>query len=377
MRSQLLNRAGAGEGGQLGPWASLRAVLDNLCGRIRALEDRPSPREGTPGRDGVSISGVRIDDRGHLRITIGGIENDLGSVIGAPGLDGRSVEGPKGDPGEPGKAVQGAPGRDGVSIEHAEVTSLGQLRIRFADGRSIDAGSVIGPQGPPGPKGESIVGAKGEKGNPGDQGARGEKGDPGESISGPQGERGEAGRDGRDGRDGRGIAGAKIDDLGRLCVALSDGSELVLTRVVGPQGPTGADGAGISGLSIIDRDLFATMTTGVVENLGRVVGRDGEPGAPGQTVRGPPGKDAVGIAGIEILDGRLVVDFTDGERKTLGSVVGRDGKNGKDGRRGEPGPPGSRIEFGGAEVIDDLASERIVAREIVIDGVAQRVLVIE
>ncbi|HHJ8458733.1 TPA: LPXTG-anchored collagen-like adhesin Scl1/SclA [Streptococcus pyogenes] len=106
---------------------------------------------------------------------------------GAPGKEG--PRGPKGDPGAPGKeglqgpkGDPGAPGKDGAPGEKGEKGDRGET----------------GAQGPVGPQGETGKdGAPGEKGEKGDRGETGAQG-----PVGPQGEKGETGEQGPAGPQG-------------------------------------------------------------------------------------------------------------------------------------------------------------------------------
>lgn len=131
---------------------AFRPLLEELRGRVKAIEDMPKPADGKAGE-----------------------------------------QGPPGPPGE-----RGADGSPGPAGEAGRDGAQGDQGLPGSDG-------PVGPEGPPGRPGD-----RGEKGDPGEQGekgADGKDGAPGEpGPQGPpglQGERGEAGKDGVDGRDGR------------------------------------------------------------------------------------------------------------------------------------------------------------------------------
>ena len=144
------------------------------------------------------------------------------------------IEGPKGDP--------GAPGKDGHSPV-VTATKSGKTTTISVDGEAI-ATVEDGAAGPQGPKGDAFTyadfteaqllalkgpkGDKGDTGSKGDTGPQGPKGDTGDT--GPQGERGPKGEQGIQGPTGpqgpAGNDGAKGDK-----------------GDTGPQGPAGATGA--------------------------------------------------------------------------------------------------------------------------------------
>lgn len=179
---------------------------------------------------------------------------------GKDGKDG--VAGPKGEPGEPGEV--GPRGEQGPKGDPGERGLVGDKGEKGDPGVQGEQG-IQGIQGIPGeigPKGEigepGIPGEKGEQGIPGNPGERGEQGIqgipgiPGEV--GPVGKQGEQGLQGEKGKDGK------------------DGE-------IGPQGKDGADGADVvSGFIDRDGNAILTLDNGRTINLGRVVGKDGEPG---------------------------------------------------------------------------------------------------
>ena len=104
--------------------------------------------------------------------------------------------------------------------------------IRGVNGKDGKDGldGVIGPQGRQGIQGKQ--GTSGRDGARGPAGPRGEKGEKGDSIQGPQGEAG---------KDGRGIQRTFLQK-GDLYIIYTDGSEVNLGRVEGPQGIQGMRG---------------------------------------------------------------------------------------------------------------------------------------
>lgn len=126
------------------------------------------------------------------------------------------------------------------------------------------------------------------------------------------------------GADGRGIVETEVSADGALLVRYSDGTEVNLGTIVGPQGSQGVPGP-----------------------IGPV-GPAGPPGAPGpKGDPGLPGKDGVngqngapgrGIASADISPaGILSVLFTDGGSQEVGNVVGPAGQNGAPGKDGDDG----------------------------------------
>lgn len=200
---------------------ALSQLWAKLSARVTALEAQPSARDGLAGRDGVSITGLRLDDKGHLRVSVGGIENDLGNVAGRDGRDGRGVvaarldgddlvlvfsDGTETNVGQiTGRVIVAEPAIRGVSIEDD-----GHLVVTLHNGETHDAGLARGPAG------DSVQGPPGE---------------PGQSIAGERG------------ADGRGISSADLDFEGRLVITFTDGSRDVLACVKGRDGADGLDGA--------------------------------------------------------------------------------------------------------------------------------------
>lgn len=260
-----------------------------------------------------------------------------------------------------------------------------------------------GDQGEPGERGEKgdqgepgIAGAVGEKGDRGEPGAaglvgeRGEKGDPGEpGVAGPIGEKGDPGEKGIDGSPG------KDANEERIIQTISDALERRLPELI-QQITAGVVESRVAELprlagAVIDRDghLVCTYSDGSTQNLGKVVGHDGAPGAPGRdgfslsdfdTEMQPDGKTVLFKFGSgDILETHelffgVPIDrgiwrdkeggYQQGDCVTWGGSLfiaqkntttkpetagsdwrlavkrGRDGKDGKPGEKGERGPTG-------------------------------------
>ena len=117
----------------------------------------------------------------------------------------RTIQGPKGEPGEPGPE-----GPQGERGETGPVGPQGERGQRGPKGEQGDPGEPgpEGPQGEAGPQGPE--GRQGEAGEQGPEGPQGEQGIQGES--GEQGPRGETGSQGPQGEQGeQGVPGPNID----------------------------------------------------------------------------------------------------------------------------------------------------------------------
>jgi len=217
---------------------------------------------------------------------------------------------------------------------------------------------VPGPQGPAGP-----IGATGPQGDPGPTGATG--------ATGPQGEQGVAGNNGSPGSQGEpGPAGATG--------ATGPQGAAGLQGLQGPAGPQGNKGdTGEQGVSVTLKgtkaliadlpnsgqtagdawivtesnggDLFFwNVTEGTWDNVGKIVGPQGNPGIQGpQGEQGPPGNDgAEGPTGATGPQGETGATGPQGDTGPQG-VPGSTGAQGNDGPMGPPGndgpmgPPGS------------------------------------
>ena len=125
-------------------------------------------------------------------------------------------------------------------------------------------------------------------------------------MSGPKGDKGEPGKD------GRGIESVRINNKGELIVRFTDGEEQNVGKVVGAQGDAGKDG------------------------------QDGKDGADGENgTDGKDGEDGRGIKSVTTNDkGEVVVTYTDGTSEILGTLAGSKGDQGAPGRDGFDGAPG-------------------------------------
>lgn len=200
-------------------YAKVKALLDGIGQGVNGVTYTPSVSE-----DGV-ISWTNDGGKDNPEpVNIKGPKGDTGPQ-GAPGKDGE--RGPQGEPGKDGAAgpqgvpgtdgkdgapgADGAPGKngtDGRGINTAWVNDDGELQLEYSDGEEDNLGSVKGPRG-----------AKGVKGDTGAQGPAG-----------------------ADGKDGLGILDAQITDSGELQITYSDGTTILLGKVVGTKGETGAAG---------------------------------------------------------------------------------------------------------------------------------------
>lgn len=166
------------------------------------------------------------------------------------------------------------------------------------------------------------------------KGDQGDPGKPGESKEGPA---------------GRGIVEALTDGDGNLILTFSDGTTKTIGRIIGKNGDPGlpglpgkdADPAALEGLRAEVLQLRSMIAELVAKPaLPGPQGDPGKPGAPGESIKGEDGKDGRGLADALIdADGALVLTFTDGSTKTIGRVKGADGKNG-DFVKGDPGKDG-------------------------------------
>lgn len=194
----------------------------------------PKGDPGAPGKDGITPT---IGDNGNWYIGT--------TDTGKPS---RGEKGTKGDPGTPGAAgPAGAPGKDGAKGDpgaagqdgHSPVvtaTKSGKTTTISVDGAAI-ATVEDGADGAPGKDGSP--GAKGDKGETGPQGP---KGDPG--AAGTPGKDGTNGKDGADGKPG--AAGADgvtphIGDNGHWYLGTTDTGK----PSRGATGAPGKDGAGM------------------------------------------------------------------------------------------------------------------------------------
>lgn len=133
-------------------------------------------------------------------------------------------------------------------------------------------------------------------------------------------------------------------------------------------GIAGKDGLGLAG-AMIDRDgeLVVTLSNGVLQRLGPVVGKDGAPGRDGKN--GVDGKDgAPGRDGVDGKDGRDGAPGKDGEAGRNG-IDGKDGAAGRDGLDGKDGAPGLNGKDGrdGFSLSDfDVDNSRLASEKIIL-----------
>jgi hypothetical protein len=115
--------------------AKFNASLNGLASRMNAIEINNK----APAKDGVGISEALIDNDGRLVLALtDGRTLNLGRVVGK---DGETPELPKFDP--------PAPGKDGRSITDVKVDDRGHLVLSFNDGDKIDVG-MVAKEGKPG-----------------------------------------------------------------------------------------------------------------------------------------------------------------------------------------------------------------------------------
>lgn len=177
-------------------------------------------------------------------------------------------------------------------------------------------------------------GRDGKDGSPGANGEPGEKGIPGND-----------GKDGAPGPQGRGVSKLLIDAKGHLIVTYTDGATDDVGLIVGKDGDPGKDGRdGVDGAPGTDGKNGADGASG----------RDGEKGLDGSNGRdGTDGKDG---ADGKSIDPEVVAQMVQDEvaKANVGELVrkavdaipkpenGKDGKDGRDGVDGAPGTPGER-----------------------------------
>jgi hypothetical protein len=143
----------------------------------------------------------------------------------------------------------------------------------------------------------------------------------------------EKGDTGERGADGRGVADAGIDD-GILVLRLTDGEKMIVGQVAGADGQDGKDAEPPTPDAVAE--TFRPMAEEIVSEavaagLAKVPPPEkGEKGDQGEV--GAAGADGRGWAKSFIdRDGNLVATFTDGSTENLGCIVGKDGQPGRDG----------------------------------------------
>ena len=260
-------------------------------------------------------------------------------------LVGVGLQGPKGDPGDPGINIGNItgsliPAQDQVydigsptkrwktGYFAANTIDLGGVPLSTADGFLVVDGNSIGygatgPTGPTGPAG--VSGIQGEASTvPGPQGLDGPTGPAG--LDGPQGPQGVQGETGPTGP--QGIQG-EIGPTGPQGIQGIQGVD----GIQGIQGPTGAQG--------IQGEVGPTGPTGAqgIQGIQGVQGETGPTGAQGvQGDTGPTG--AQGIQGIQGTQGETGPTGAQGIQGVAGPT-GAQGIQGATGPTGPTGPQGS------------------------------------
>jgi hypothetical protein len=251
------------------------------------------------GADGERITGVAIDENGHLIISFanGGV-SDLGKVTGENGSDGQ--DGQNGQDGQ-----DGNDGEDGITPQ-LKIGDDNYWYVSYDNGTNWECLNIK---------------ATGENGHDGTNGSNG--------------------HDGNDGQDGVGIKDVKIDEDGNLIVTLTNDREFNLGKITGENGANGSDGTdgqnGADGktpsLRInaetleweVSYDDGATWTSLGIKATGEAGqnGNDGQNGADGKD--GEDGKDAPTITGMHYNDnGELIVTMSDGTEINAGKPSGSD-----------------------------------------------------
>jgi collagen type III alpha len=321
-----------GEPGRDGKDANDQAILDRVLVELPKFIPAPiagekgepgepgapgrDGRDGEPGRDGedadpqVVLDLVMEQSRGLITQEIAALPP---AQPGEPGRDGNDADPaevatlvlarlPDPVPGPPGP--QGEPGRDGKDAPEVDLVELRNSIAADVLGRMPEP--VPGPKGDPGAPGKdadpALVGGlveekvalafaalpvpqDGRDGVDGKDGAPGPEGAPGrDGLDGKPGEKGEPGEPGKDAD--RALVQELVDSMVEQqfmrAVAALPPAEKGEKGEIGPQGPPGRDGLdGKDGIGLaggfIDRDghLVLTTSTGTVERLANVIGRDG------------------------------------------------------------------------------------------------------
>lgn len=326
----IFNRAAQGESppSSDGPWAAVEKLFVRVMARLTALERREPPK-AVKGDDGRGIAAARLNTAGELIFTLSdGSEMNVGLVRPelpepiAPLV--QTVE----------RVVEGAPG---IGIAAAALNAAGELCLTLSDGRVLNVGMVKAKDGEPGKDAEPVERPA----------------------------------------DGVGIANAVQNEAGELLIALSDGRTLNVGRVRAKDGSPGKDadpaapGTSVRAAVVNEAgQLILSMTDGTDINAGVVVKK----GDPGESVKGDPGDNGVGIAKSEIVAGNLVLHMTDGSKQNVGRVVGKDGET-----KVVTTPstaPVPDIEIGDTFRANVTAKDldRLMLREITVDGHTIQVL---
>ena len=215
------------------------------------------------------------------------------------------------------------------------------------------APGLIGPTGPEGPQGpagadSSVPGPQGPKGDIGQTGPEGPQGPAGadSSVPGPQGLQGQKGDQGEPGITGaQGAPGSKGDkgDTGAQGVSVTlKGTKATIADL--PISGSAGDGWIVTtgnGGNHADGSLwFWNITDGKWDDIGPIVGPQGDQGPQGQT--GSTGPQ--GIQGISGNQGPQGIQGIQGEKGDPGEqgIKGEKGDPGEQGIQGEKGDPGEQ-----------------------------------
>jgi hypothetical protein len=230
----------------------------------------------------------------------------------------------------------------------------------------------IGPTGPEGPQGpagadSSVPGPQGPKGDIGPTGPEGPQGPAGadSSVPGPRGIQGQKGDQGESGPEGpQGAPGSKGDkgDTGAQGVSITlKGTKATIADL--PISGSAGDGwivtTGDGGIHADGSLWFWNITDGKWDDIGAIVGPQGDQGPQGQTgstgpqgQQGIPGNDgATGPSGNDGADGQDGAPGPKGDQGPQGQtgstgpqgqqgIPGNDGATGPSGNDGAPGPKG-------------------------------------
>ena len=296
----------------------LKPVLATML--VEAVQEIPVPKDG---RDGRSIKKVELSAAGHLLVTTeeGGEETftaDLGLIVGQ---NGSSVD-PEAVSKTVDEAVQKAVSAirlpvDGIGIKTASLDANGSLKFVLSDDSEIDVGRVVGQDGinvDMKAVDASIHNAVNSLPKP---------------VS---------------------VRSATINGMGELVFDLSNDDQLNVGLVVGKDAdaealftlieqtiaaiPVPQDGRGIKSAHIADNGgLVIEFTDGVKEQLGFVVGKDGQDSDSAAIMQSigdlvasiPTPADGVGLVKFEMTEaGALVIHTSDGKTHDVGVIRGKD-----------------------------------------------------
>jgi hypothetical protein len=271
----------------------------------------------------------------------------------APGLIGPTgPEGPQG----PAGADSSVPGPQGPRGDIGPTGPEGPQGPAGADssvpgpqGPRGDIGPT-GPEGPQGPAGadSSVPGPQGPKGDIGPTGPEGPQGPAGadSSVPGPQGIQGEKGNQGEPGIGAQGAPGSKGDkgDTGAQGISVTlKGTKATIADL--PTSGSAGDGwiitTGDGGIHADGSLWFWNITDGKWDDIGPIVGPQGDQGPQGQTgSTGPQGIQ--GISGNEGLQGPQGIKGDTGDQ----GLQGPQGLKGNTGDQGPQGPQGLKGDTG-------------------------------